>query len=439
MLRFFCFASLAALGVISPAHAQTIGDICTLSDSTSLFLSRDGPAVALTLEAGSGVIVKDTQGNRWMVQTTEGRLGFVPRTRLGSGCKEGKTSPAERRGTTSNPIDSASVAETAAALDVARAAAENSNAVEQDVVRSQAQILERSRAARGDDCSASDSNATFRVAVYDPELVNIPEGMGGIITSSLLAEIRKLEGASVIGMNEIREMLNFEAQRQSMGCDADESCLAQIAGALGVDEIITGRLSEEADGRTLLVRRIDQRRAEVVTTVTKRLALGTGEEFLLALGPAVEQLYPNRPNRPGTTRGVAKKLLLRLNPPPIAPATTLTTIGLSVAVLALGGTTALLGQGEVANYNSAFGQEDGYYSGEQLEVFHDSQQKAQNLVMIGNVGLVAGGLLALTSTVMSFFTDWALLGDSEEGLQYNADDMGYTQGTPPLETFSLRF
>ena len=82
-----------------------------------------------------------------------------------------------------------------------------------------------------------------------------------MITSSLLAEVRKLEGASVIGMDEIREMINFEAQRQAMGCDADEACMAQIAGALGVDEIITGRLTEGSDGRNLLIRRINQRRA----------------------------------------------------------------------------------------------------------------------------------------------------------------------------------
>ena len=143
-----------------------------------------------------------------------------------------------------------------------------------------------------------------------------------MITSSLLAEVRKLEGASVIGMDEIREMINFEAQRQAMGCEADEACMAQIAGALGVDEIITGRLTEGSDGRNLLIRRIDQRRAEVVGTVDKRLAIGNGRRVSLNIGPAVEGLYPNRPNRPGTTRGVPKKISLRLNPPPIAPMTT---------------------------------------------------------------------------------------------------------------------
>ena len=41
-------------------------------------------------------------------------------------------------------------------------------------------------------------------------------------------------------------MLDFEAQRQAMGCDADDACLAEIAGALGVDEILTGMTEQMA-------------------------------------------------------------------------------------------------------------------------------------------------------------------------------------------------
>ena len=134
MLRFFGFASLA-LGVISPAHAQTVGEICTLSESTNLFLSRDGPDVAVMLEAGAEVIIKDVEGSRWMVQTTDGRLGFVTQARLGSPCIKGATSQAERPRTTSQAQSTVtvSVAESAAALDVARTAAEHPNTVDQEV------------------------------------------------------------------------------------------------------------------------------------------------------------------------------------------------------------------------------------------------------------------------------------------------------------------
>ena len=119
----------------------------------------------------------------------------------------------------------------------------------------------RDAARRGEDSATS---KLIRVAVYDFELLNVARSLGSATTEALLEEIRKLEGVSAIGMDEIREMLDFEAQRQAMGldCDADDACFAEIAGALGVDEMITGKLTEEADGRSLLIKRIDQRRAE---------------------------------------------------------------------------------------------------------------------------------------------------------------------------------
>ena len=169
--------------------------------------------------------------------------------------------------------------------------------------------------------------ALIRVAVYDLELSNISKGLGSATTEALLQEVRKLEGVSAIGMDEVREMLDFEAQRQAMGCDADDACLAEIAGALGVDEILTGKLTEQADGRMMVLKRIDQRRAQVRETFDKRLEVGNGEEFLLSVGDAIQTLFSERQNRPGTKRGVSEKAVLRLNPPPIKSWMTYTAYG----------------------------------------------------------------------------------------------------------------
>jgi hypothetical protein len=158
---------------------------------------------------------------------------------------------------------------------------------------------------------------TLQVAVYSLELQNVPTGIGQVVSDALLAEVRKIEGISAIGMDEITQMVSMEAQKQMMGCEASESCLAQIAGALGVDELITGTLTELADGRVLMIRRIDQRQAKVIEAVQERLKIGSGEEFLLAIGPSVEKLYGDRTYRPGTTPGVPDELVLRLNPPPV--------------------------------------------------------------------------------------------------------------------------
>ena len=116
--------------------------------------------------------------------------------------------------------------------------------------------LASKQAITGTDVSP-ERTLSIRTAVYNLELQGIPESMGRVVTDALLAEVRKLEGISAIGMEEITQMISLEAQKQMMGCEASESCLAQIAGALGVDELITGNLIELIGTRVLTIRRID--------------------------------------------------------------------------------------------------------------------------------------------------------------------------------------
>ena len=132
---------------------------------------------------------------------------------------------------------------------------------------------------------------------------NISDGLGRATTEALLQEVRKLEGVSAIGMDEVREMLDFEAKRRVLGCEADHECLAEIAGALGVDELLIGTLSEQADGRMIILKRVDQRRAQVRATFDKRLVVGNGEEFLLSVGDAIQNLFAERQNRQAPSVG----------------------------------------------------------------------------------------------------------------------------------------
>ncbi|MBT6177905.1 MAG: hypothetical protein HOI23_11715 [Deltaproteobacteria bacterium] len=368
------------------------------------------------LPKGTDLILKGNHGERTMVKTTSGKLGFVKASWLKQTCAFSTPEPVVVAKPKVVPVNAPDAAETAAALQITAAAAETGNAAAKEVAAEMASTVEQARTVRqasaSQDCEDR-SSGRFRVAVYNLELQNIPEGMGKVVSESLLAEVRKLEGISAIGMEEIYEMLQHEQSRQVMGCEADDACLAEIAGALGVDELVTGRLSEEADGRVFVIRRINQRRAEVVSTVNKRLKVGNGEEFLLAIGPGVEELYAGRENRPGTKRGVPKKVLLRLNPPPIDAVVTWSTIAAGAAALALGGTFAYLGSEQARDYENGAGLEAGRVS---PDSFRDLQSSGERNLMIGNVGLILGGTVALTSAIMSFFTDWddVASGDDEE-------------------------
>ena len=246
------------------------------------------------------------------------------------------------------------------------------------------------------------SRRVIHVAVYSLEVENIPTGVAKIITDNLLAEVRKLEGVSAIGMEEIYEMLQHEKSRQIMGCDADDACLAEIAGALGVDELITGKLSSLADGSGMVVRRINQRRAQITGTFNERLKPQEGVEFLAAIGDAVQNLYPNRKVLPGMKRGVPEEVGRSLSPPPIPTWATYAAGGASLLAGALGGTFGLIALGNQKSHNTIPENSQALTSSD----YAGYEQNGKTFQSAANASYITAGVLLVTTGVMALFTDW---------------------------------
>jgi hypothetical protein len=156
----------------------------------------------------------------------------------------------------------------------------------------------------------------LRIAVYELELHDIPPEWGVVVMQSLLTELRKLERVNVVGMDEIRAMLGHEAEKQAAGCD-QESCLSEIADALGVDDLVIGTVSRIGDEHVVGFKRLNQLEAKTTGSYNQRFEAGNGEELLVAVGPGVEELFPDRPLRAGEERGVPAEVAARLNPPPL--------------------------------------------------------------------------------------------------------------------------
>ena len=402
-------SATTAFAAVTPAE----GVRCELISGAKLFLAQDGDSFSTQLKVGASVTLKASHSARWMVETASGELGFLAKDLMEQACTYLPAIQAQPAPTKVTPaLEASDIMETAAALDATKAAAEGTT-IDKDVLRDQiAQVAHTAKArrdARAEECSPG-VKALIRVAVYDLELNNIPPGLGSATTEALLQEIRKLEGVSAIGMDEVRELLDFEAQRQAMGCDADDACLAEIAGALGVDEILTGALTEQADGRMIVLKRIDQRRAQVRETFDKRLEVGNGEEFLLSVGDAVQALFAERQNRPGTTRGVSEKAVLRLNPPPIDRWMTFTAYGLTAAAATIGGVAYYQG----VSANDRLGASDDGLDYAPVEDWLPAYDSYQSWAQVNQVSMYAAGGLLLTSAVMSFVTDWADVGGTDD-------------------------
>jgi hypothetical protein len=240
-----------------------------------------------------------------------------------------------------------------------------------------------------------------RIAVYDFELAGVDPNIGAVVTDSVLAEVRKLQHVSAIGMDEIRDMLSHEVNKQFMGCEENEACLAEIAGALGVDELVSGSLSKVDQNHVMVIRRIDQNRAKVVGTVDKRLKAESGQEFLAAVGPSVEELFPEYQLREGTTRGVPRSVALRLDPPPLPKWAFYTTAGAAAATLAAGGLFAYLAHDAENQWDQEVQQS--VVEGDQLVRIGD---RATSRAHTANALFITSGVLAVGAGVMALFTDW---------------------------------
>jgi hypothetical protein len=106
-------------------------------------------------------------------------------------------------------------------------------------------------------------------------------------------ELDRLGVFKVVTSDAIRDMLAFERQRQMLGC-ADAGCIVEVGGALGVDYLVSGKVSRLAAGKeasesftlelTLSSVRKGQREGSVIES-------GRSEQELMGkIGRAVQRL-----------------------------------------------------------------------------------------------------------------------------------------------------
>jgi hypothetical protein len=176
----------------------------------------------------------------------------------------------------------------------------------------------------------------IRVVVYDITAADLSAKRAQLVSECIVEEVRKLERVSVSSIAEVRAMLSLEEQRQMLGCD-QASCLVQLAGALGADDLVLGQVGSVGDSTVLTIKRVDLQTAEVRHEYTRRMQGGGGEELIEAVTPAVETIFPEYAVRGGSKRGVSSELVKRWSPPPLKPWAVWSTGGIGLAGLAVGG------------------------------------------------------------------------------------------------------
>jgi hypothetical protein len=97
-------------------------------------------------------------------------------------------------------------------------------------------------AARGEASPAQPN--TERLAVFDFEANGSSPQAASAATGAVAAEIERLGVFAVLSADNLRNLLSLERQKQLLGCSDDRSqCMTELAGAIGVRYLVTGKLS----------------------------------------------------------------------------------------------------------------------------------------------------------------------------------------------------
>lgn len=170
------------------------------------------------------------------------------------------------------------------------------------------------------------AEAPVRVAVPDIRVTGTAkedwvEGLSTLI----LSEAGQQPGLEVVGSADMRAILGFEAERQLLGCGGG-SCVAELAGALGVDYLLVSEVTKVGSQWILAMSLLDAKRGRAVYRANRRMT--DGERLVDAAVDLVHEVL-------GALPGVAPAPVARRGGGRTALAWSLTAAG--VAAVAAGG------------------------------------------------------------------------------------------------------
>jgi hypothetical protein len=117
------------------------------------------------------------------------------------------------------------------------------------------------------------------IAIKDLASVHgVAEGVAMILNELMLTRLKGSERfSSVIGGSDMAAMIDLEAQKQALGCD-EESCLAELGGALGVPYMLAAHLAKIGSRYVVTMKVIS---IEETKVVVRQVGTAKNEDGLL--------------------------------------------------------------------------------------------------------------------------------------------------------------
>ncbi len=117
---------------------------------------------------------------------------------------------------------------------------------------------------------ASGAERPLKLAAPAFEAVQVEAALASVYTDYFVQQLREASGIEITTQSEIAALIGFERQRQLLGCAAS-SCVAEMAGALGVDGVISGSLARLGSAYTAQVRILSARDGKVLFSAAGRV------------------------------------------------------------------------------------------------------------------------------------------------------------------------
>lgn len=122
---------------------------------------------------------------------------------------------------------------------------------------------------------------------------NVDAKTAAALSEALAGELARVPGTEVITQGQMKALLDLEAQKQLAGC-SDDSCMAQIGAALGVDELIGGSVAKVGESWLVGLRKVEVKSAGS-RLADRRLKGGTLDDVLDALPGLVAEVSQAAP------------------------------------------------------------------------------------------------------------------------------------------------
>jgi hypothetical protein len=152
--------------------------------------------------------------------------------------------------------------------------------------------------------------AAPKIAVLDVRTgAGVDPALGPYLAQVLAKEVAERTNAPPVVSADITAMLGFERNKRMLGCEEDSACLAEITGALGVEQVLASSVAVSGGRYLIAMSLLDTRKARPI----KRTALSApqdDEELTRAVRRAAWEIFggkeptaPKPPPRPLGRRG----------------------------------------------------------------------------------------------------------------------------------------